>query len=324
VTLSPEGYAPSLAGANDWLNSAALDISDLRGQVVVVDFWTYTCINWIRTLPYVRAWEKRYRDDGLVIIGVHTPEFSFEHDLANIRMALRQMRITWPVAIDNDYRVWDAFANHYWPAMYFTDVHGRIRQHRFGEGDYARSEEIIQALLLEAGASGFGKDLVSVNAAGPEVEANWDNLESAETYLGYDRSRGFASAGGMSPDRSHRYERPEHLAVGHWSLTGDWTVEIERVISNQPGGRIELAFHARDVHLVMGPVDRGIAVPFRVSIDREPLHDASGSDVDDDGAGLLTEPRMYQLVRQRGPITDRLFTIDFLDRGAEAFAFTFG
>jgi len=324
VTLSPEGYAPSLARANDWLNSTALDISDLRGQVVVVNFCTYTCINWIRTLPYVRAWEKRYRDDGLVMVGVHTPEFSFEHDLENIRIALRQMRVTWPMAIDNEYAVWEAFANHYWPALYCIDAHGRIRHHRFGEGDYERSEEVIQALLLEAGASDLGADVVSVDAMGPELEADWDNLESAETYLGYRQTRNFASPGRMSPDRPYRYEGPERLQAGHWSLAGDWTAQTDRLLSNEPGGRIELAFHARDVHLVMGPVDRGMAVPFRVSIDGEPPGGSAGTDVDGEGAGILDHQRMYQLVRQPGPVTDRLFAIEFPDRGAAAFAFTFG
>jgi hypothetical protein len=319
-----EGQAPSLEGANDWLHSPALDMSELRGRVVVVDFCTYTCINWIRTLSYVRAWEERYRDHGLVLIGVHTPEFSFERNLDNIRAALEAMRVGWPIAIDNDYAVWHAFANHYWPALYFIDADGRIRHHRFGEGDYERSEEVVRELLLEAGSQDLGPPIGAVEGEGPEARADWDTLESTETYLGYGQGRGLASPDQIVPDRPHRYERPDRLEPGHWSLTGDWSIETERARSNGPNGRIEIAFHARDVHLVMGAAERTASVPFRVSIDGKPPGDAAGTDVDGEGAGVLDRPRMYQLVRQPGEITDRVFGIEFLDAGAAGFAFTFG
>jgi len=311
-------------GANEWLNSPPLETSELRGRVVVVDFCTYTCINWIRTLSYVRGWEERYRDHGLVLIGVHTPEFSFEHDLDNIRPALEAMRVGWPIAVDNDYAVWQAFANHYWPALYFIDAEGRIRHHRFGEGDYERSEEVIRELLLEAGAHDLGAPLSAVVGEGPEVQADWDSLESTETYLGYGQARSFASPGGISLDRRHRYDRPDRLEPANWSLTGDWTIETERAVSNERNGRIEIAFHARDVHLVMGPAQPGASIPFRVSIDGEAPGGASGTDVDGEGAGVLDRPRMYQLVRQPGEITDRVFGIEFLGEGAAGFAFTFG
>ena len=322
--LPVEGRMPSFDGASGWLNSTPLTPDGLRGRVVAVDFCTYTCINWLRTLPYVRAWSERYADEGLVVIGVHTPEFSFEHDLENVRRALAAMDVTYPIATDNDYAVWDAFANRYWPALYFADAEGRIRHHRFGEGDYERLEVAIQDLLGEAGATDVGPGLVSVTGTGPEAEAAWDDLLSPETYLGYERTRDFASPGGILRDERHRYERPQRLELNHWSLTGDWTAEAESVISNEPNGRIELAFHARDVHLVMGPEAPGGSVRFRVSIDGQPPGVAGGSDVGGSGDGALALPRMYQLVRQPGPIVDRVFTIEFLERGAEAFAFTFG
>jgi hypothetical protein len=320
--LSNEGRFPSLDGATQWLNSPPLTPTGLSGKVVVVNFCTYTCINWLRTLPYVRAWVDRYRDDGLVMIGAHTPEFTFEHDVANVEEMLAAMRVDWPIAVDNDYGIWGAFANHYWPALYFIDANGRIRHHRFGEGDYEASERVIQELLRETGAD-VGGDLVSVAATGPEVEADWKNLESAETYLGYDRTENFASPGGLAPKERRLYEGSEHLGLNQWALTGDWTVEADRVHLNEGNGRIDFSFHARDVHLVMGPPERGTSIRFRIMIDGEPL-DAAGSDVDPGGAGILTQHRMYQLVRQAGPVVDRTFSIEFLERCAEAFAFTFG
>ena len=323
--LPVEGRFPSLAGATAWLNSPPLSPEGLQGKVVVVDFCTYTCINWLRTLPYVRAWAEKYRDRGLVMIGAHTPEFSFESDLDNVRQALMAMAVEYPVAIDNGYLIWDAFANHYWPALYFIDATGRIRHRWFGEGDYERSEKVIQELLADAGVDGAVDDtVVTVDPFGPEVEADWTNLRSTETYLGSARARNFASPGGMAPGRPHSYVSPDALSLDHWALSGEWTAHAESVVLHHPRGAISFQFHARDVHLVMGPMDGSTPVGFRVSIDREPARDAAGSDVNEDGAGLLSEPRMYQLVRQRGPISDRLFTIDFLDRGAEAFAFTFG
>lgn len=258
------------------------------------------------------------------MIGAHTPEFSFESDLDNVRQALVAMAVEYPVAVDNGYAIWDAFANHYWPALYFIDATGRIRHHRFGEGDYERSETVIQELLADAGSGQVDDTLVAVDPLGPEVEADWGNLRSPETYLGYGRTQNFASPDEMAPGRPHTYATPDTLPLNHWALSGSWTANPESVVLHHPKGGISFRFHARDVHLVMGPMDGSTPVAFRVSIDREPLRDASGSDVDDGGAGLLTEPRMYQLVRQRGPIDDRLFTIEFLDRGAEAFAFTFG
>ena len=323
VRLSNEGRFPSLDGATGWLNSPPLTPTGLSGRVVVVNFCTYTCINWLRTLPYVRAWAERYADDGLVMIGVHTPEFSFEHDLDNVRDMLAAMRVDWPIAVDNDYAVWNAFANHYWPALYFIDAGGRIRHHRFGEGDYEASEHVIRQLLGDGGVD-VGDDLVSVTAEGPEVEADWDDLESPETYLGYDRTEGFASPGGMAPKERRVYAGARHLGRNQWTLTGDWSVETDRVHLNEGNGRIDFSFHARDVHLVMGPPERGTSIPFRVTIDGEPLHDAAGSDVDREGSGVLTQQRMYQLVRQAEPVVDRRFSIEFFDPGAEGFAFTFG
>jgi thiol-disulfide isomerase/thioredoxin len=321
--LPTEGRFPSLEGATEWLNSPPLDPGDLRGRVVVVDFCTYTCINWIRTLPYVRAWAEKYRDHGVVVIGVHTPEFSFEHELENVRRALEELNVEYPIAVDNEYAIWDAFSNNYWPALYFIDAQGGIRHHRYGEGDYEQSETVIQNLLIEAGADRIA-ELVAVEPVGPEVEADWDDLGSPETYLGYKRTRNFASPGGMPPGRQNSYAAPDTLRLNDWALSGDWTSEAESVVLNQTNGRISFRFHARDVNLVMGPVSGATSVAFRVSIDGNPPRGASGNDIDDEGAGLLVEQRMYQLIRQQGPVVDRLFEIEFLDRGAEAFVFTFG
>ena len=322
--LPIEGRFPSLAGATEWVNSPPLDPEGLGGKVVVVDFCTYTCINWLRTLPYVRAWAEKYRDHGLVVIGVHTPEFSFESDLRNVRRALERLGVEYPIAVDNGYEVWDAFANHYWPALYFIDAAGRIRHHRFGEGDYGGSEAVIQRLLTEAGGEGIGNESVAVDPVGPEVAADWDNLRTPETYLGYGRTWSFGSAGGLAAGRPQSYLAPDALPLNEWGLAGDWTALDDRVVLLRPNGRISFRFHARDVNLVMGPMDGSSPIAFRVSIDGAPPRDATGSDVDGEGAGALVEPRMYQLVRQRGPIADRLFEIEFLERGAEAFAFTFG
>lgn len=324
LARSSEGRFPSLDGATAWINSSLLTPAALRGRVVLVDFCTYTCINWIRTLPFVRAWAERYRDHGLIVLGVHTPEFSFEKDLENVRRVLADMRVEYPVAVDSDYQIWDAFANHYWPALYFIDAEGRIRHHRFGEGDYERSEIVIQQLLAEAGFADIPIDLVPVHGEGPEADADWDDLETPESYLGYQRTANFASPGGIAPDGRRAYEGPATLRPNHWALSGDWTVTGEAATLNEPSGRISLRFHARDVHLVMGPSDPSSPVPFRVSIDGEPPGDQHGSDVDADGSGRLVEQRMYQLIRQRNPVDDHLFAIEFVEPGAEAFAFTFG
>jgi hypothetical protein len=314
-----EGHLPGFDGATGWLNSPPLTVSDLHGKVAVVNFCTYTCINWIRSLPYVRAWAERYRDLGLVTIGAHTPEFSFEHDTDNIRPALSAMRVEYPVAIDNDYAVWNAFANHYWPALYFVDAEGRIRHHRFGEGDYEESEMVIQRLLDEAGVDAVPDDPVSVEPVGSEAQADWPNLGSPETYLGESRSIGFDLIG-----HTKARELPATLALNRWAMSGDWTVRSEGIELNEAGGRIAIQFHARDVNLVMGPSTRDSSVRFRVVLDGVAPGEAAGEDVDRSGNGVLAEQRMHQLIRQPGPIVDRRFEIEFLDPGAEAFVFTFG
>lgn len=322
--LPTEGPLPSFEGAVSWLNSRPLEARDLRGKVVLVEFWTFTCINWLRQLPYVRAWAEKYKSHGLVVIGVHTPEFSFEKNADNVRRATKQMRVEYPIAVDSDYAVWRAFNNQYWPALYFADAQGRIRHHVFGEGEYERSERVLQQLLIEGGSRGVGNDLALVNAQGSEAPADWSNLGSAENYVGYQRTEGFASAGGPVLDRAHLYSVPERLDLNKWALAGEWTMRPEATALSQPGGRIAYRFHARDLHLVMGPGPRGNPVRFRAFIDGKPAGAAHGSDLDSQGNGTVTESRMYQLIRQQSPIVDRLFEIEFLDSGAEAFSFTFG
>jgi thiol-disulfide isomerase/thioredoxin len=324
LKLPVEGEMASLSGATGWLNSPPLTTASLRGKVVLIDFWTYTCINWLRTEPYVRAWAEKYKNQGLVVIGVHTPEFAFEHDVDNVRRAVKDMRIDYPVAIDNDYAIWNAFKNEYWPALYFVDAQGRIRHHQFGEGDYDQSERVIQQLLSEAGTSGVSRDLVSGDARGAEVAADWDNLKSSENYVGAGRTEGFASPGGGVLDKPHTYTVPGRLKLNSWALSGDWTVEKPLVALSKPNGRIVYRFHARDLHLVMGPAARGATVRFRVLIDGKPPGAAHGVDVDEQGDGTVTEQRLYQLIRQQKPITDRQFEIEFLDPGVQVFAFTFG
>ena len=313
----------SLERADEWLNSPPLTASALRGKVVLVDFWTYTCINWLRTLPYVRAWAEKYRDQGLVVIGVHAPEFAFEKDLNNVRWAVKDMRIDYPVAVDNEHVIWRAFRNQYWPALYFVDAQGRVRHHHFGEGGYEQSEMVIQQLLAEAGAE-IDRQLVSVDGQGLEAAADWRNLKSGENYLGYQRTQKFASPGGAVLDQPRMYERPARLRLNEWALSGDWTVRNEAAVLNRPNGGIAYRFHARDVHLVMGPTTPGTSLRFRVSIDGKPPGAAHGLDVDEEGYGSVTGQRLYQLVRQPGRIADRQFEIEFLDPGVEALAFTFG
>ena len=324
VHLPIEGELPSLSGATAWLNSPPLAAADLRGKVVLIDFWTYTCINWLRTLPHVRAWAEKYRDHGVVVIGVHSPEFPFEHDLENVRRAARDMRVAYPIAIDNDFAIWHAFTNHYWPALYLVDAQGHLRYHHFGEGAYELSEMILQHLLAEAGIGGFAHELVSVDAQGAEAAADWDNLRSVETYVGDARTEHFASPGGAVLDKRHLYTAPERLRLNHWALVGEWTVGREATMLNTANGRIAYRFHARDLHLVMGPAARGTSVRFRVRIDGQSPGAAHGIDVDDQGNGTVTEQRLYQLIRQPQPIADRQFEIEFLDAGVEAFVFTFG
>jgi len=322
--LPVEGAMPSFAGANGWLNSQPLKPSDLRGHVVIVQFWTYTCINWLRTQAHNRAWSQRYRDQGLVTIGVHTPEFKFEHDLDNVRSAIQARKIDYPVAIDNDFEVWRAFANNYWPALYFIDAEGRIRHHRFGEGDYERSEMVIRQLLADAGVEDLPPGLASVEPNGDEVQADWEDLGSPESYLGYDQATGFDAGGDEEWDKPHIYVAPAHLPLNRWGLTGEWTVRSDASALVSPGGRVAYQFHARDVNLVMGPARKGASVRFRVHLDGESGASAHGTDVDAEGNGTVVQQRMYQLIRQQGPIRDRRFEIEFLEGGAEAFCFTFG
>ncbi len=324
VKLSIEGEMPSLGGATGWLNSQPLTTAGLRGKIVLIDFWTYTCINWLRTLPYVRAWAEKYKAQGLVVIGVHSHEFAFEKNLDNVRRAAKGMKVTYPIAIDSDHAIWRAFKNEYWPALYFVDAQGRIRHHHFGEGEYERSERVIQQLLAEAGISGVGNELVSVDARGTEAAADWVSLKSPENYLGYERTENFASPGGTVSDKRRVYTVPTRLGLNQWALSGDWTVQKPAAVLNQANGRIAYRFHARDLHLVMGPAARGSSVRFRVRIDGQPPGAAHGIDVDDKGNGTVSEQRLYQLIRQPKRIVDRQFEIEFLDAGVEVFAFTFG
>jgi thiol-disulfide isomerase/thioredoxin len=314
----------SLDRANEWLNSPPLTASDLRGKVVLIDFWTYTCINWLRTLPYVRAWHEKYRDQGLVVIGVHAPEFSFEKNSSNVGWAVKDMRVDYPVAVDNDHIIWRAFRNNYWPALYFVDAQGRVRHHHFGEGSYEQSEMIIQQLLREAGASDVSMEPVSVDGRGLEAASDWGSLRSGENNIGYERTQNFASPGGAILDKARMYQLPARLRLNEWALSGDWTVKKEATALNKSNGRIAYRFHARDLHLVMGPKMPGTPVRFRVLIDGQPPGAAHGSDVDEQGNGSVTQQRLYQLIRQPKPITDRQFEIEFIDPDVEAFAFTFG
>ena len=313
-----------LRGATGWLNSQPLTPVSQRGKVVLIDFWTYTCVNWRRTLPYVRAWSAKYKDHGLVVIGVHTPEFSFEHNVDNVRWAIRDMKIDYPVAIDSDHAIWNAFDNEYWPALYFIDAKGHIRHHQFGEGEYQQSEAVIQQLLSESGRSGFDHKPVSVDPNGSEVAADLSSLRTPETYVGYGQTENFASPGGAAWNKPRVYVLPARLSLNHWALAGDWTVDKEVIALNQPAGRIAYRFHSRDLNLVMGPAARGASVRFRVSIDGQPPGDAHGADVDGQGNGTVVEQRLYQLIRQPDPIVDRQFEVEFLDPGTEAYDFTFG
>jgi len=322
--LPIEGDLPGFDGATGWLNSQSLTAADLRGKVVLVDFWTYTCINWLRTLGYVRAWAEKYEDRGLIVVGVHTPEFPFEHDVENVRQAAADMNVGYPVALDSDYAIWRAFSNRYWPAVYIADAQGRIRHHHFGEGAYEECERIIQRLLGETGSGSVADDLVSDTGEGFEAQADWPNLKTPETYLGYEQGQTFASPGGAGLDEPRTYYLPDPLKLNRWALAGDWTIERGASILNGAEGRIAFRFHARDVHLVMGPTERGTSVPFLVLLDGDPPGAAHGLDVDEEGRGTLVEQRLHQLIRQPRSITDRVFEISFLAPGVEAYAFTFG
>jgi len=321
--LPVEGHLARFDGATGWLNSSPLATEDLRGKVVLVDFWTYTCINWLRTLAYVRAWAEKYANDGLVVVGVHTPEFPFERDEDNVRWAVADMAVEYPVALDPEYEVWRAFANNYWPAAYFADGEGRIRHHQFGEGGYEECERVIQMLLGEAGRERVADDLVSVTPEGFEVQADWDNLRSPETYLGYEQAQNFGSPG-FAAGEPRTYVVPEPLNLNEWALAGDWTVEGGASVPNRADARLAFRFHARDAHLVMGPRERGAEVPFRVLLDGEPPGAAHGFDVDEDGNGTLSQQRLHQLIRQPGSIRERTLELIFPEAGAEAYCFTFG
>jgi thiol-disulfide isomerase/thioredoxin len=296
-------HMPSLGGVSEWINSEPLDPAGLRGQVVLVNFWTWTCINWLRQEPYVRAWSQAYRDDGLIVIGVHTPEFSFEHDFEGVRRAVKERDIDYTVAVDNEYEVWSAFANNYWPALYFVDREGIIRDQHFGEGRYEESERRIQRLL------GVEREPVSVEGVGVEAEADWDHLQTPETYLG--------------DARGERSGSPDRLRLNHWAITGEWSTGPESLVLEEAGGSIAFRFHARDAHLVMSPGTRE-AIPFRVLLDGEPPGASHGVDIDEEGNGALREGRMHQLVRQHDEVRERTLEITFLNPGAQAYSFTFG
>jgi thiol-disulfide isomerase/thioredoxin len=312
-----ETHLPGFEGATGWLNSEPLRPAELRGHVVLVNFWTLTCINWLRQEPYVRAWSQAYRNDGLVVIGVHTPEFSFEHEIDRVRQATKERAIDYPVAVDNDYEIWSAFDNNYWPALYFVDQEGIIRDHHFGEGRYEQSERIIQRLL------GVERGLASVEGRGVEAEADWNQLRTPETYLGYVRGEHFASPDGAAYDERRVYESPEHLRLNHWALAGEWTIGRENVVLDQAGGSIAYRFHARDAHLVLSPGARE-PIPFRVLLDGGAPGPSHGVDLDEDGNGLLRDCRLYQLVREHDEVRERTLQIAFLEPGAEAYVFTFG
>lgn len=321
--LPVESQAPSLDGAVAWLNSPPLTTEQLRGKVVLVDFWTYSCINCIRTTPYVRAWADRYKDQGLVVIGVHAPEFAFEKKLGNVRQAVKDFGISYPVAIDNDYRIWRAFQNSYWPAFYLIDARGQIRYHNFGEGNYRQTEQAIQDLLREAGSDGLTKEAVTPATKGAEASPDLGNLGSQETYLGYGRADNFASSERLAPDAARDYSVTDP-GLNQWGLSGTWTVGPEKAVLDKAGGGISYRFSARDLHLVLGPGAAGKPVRLRVTVDGKAPGSDHGADIDAQGNGLVTETRLYQLVRQSGSVAARTFEVRFLDPGVEAYAFTFG
>jgi thiol-disulfide isomerase/thioredoxin len=323
TTLPDSGPMPELSGAVAWLNSAPLSRDSLRGKVVLVNFWTYSCINSLRELPYIKSWAAKYKDTGLVVIGVHAPEFGFEKERQNVENALRELKITFPVPVDSNHRIWQAFNNEYWPADYFIDGKGRIRYHHFGEGEYEKSERVIQDLLRENGFTGFDASMVRVTADGAEAPPSRD-VRSPETYIGYARAENFASPERVAKDSSRNYSLAPKPSPNHWGLGGSWNVGGESAVLQQASGKINFRFHSRDLHMVLGPSSNGKPVRFKVTLDGSAPRNDHGVDSNSDGAGEIRQPRMYQLIRQQGPIKDRTFDIEFLDPGVKAFSFTFG
>lgn len=322
--MSLGGKLAALGNATVWLNSPAQSSGDFKGKVVLVQFWTFTCINWLRTLPYTRAWFEAYGASGLLVVGVHTPEFGFEADLENVERAARELRVAYPIAVDSEYRVWRGFDNQYWPALYLFDPNGKLRHQQFGEGGYSETERVIQKLLRESDASPVTRPHAPIEGLGIEAAADWETLRSGENYLGYQRTENFAQSDHVAAGQSQIYTQPADLRPNHWALHGDWSINQESIRLNQPGGRLAYRFHARDLHLVMGPAADAGSVRFRVTLDGEPPDAAHGGDTVADGNGVSKERRLYQLIRQPKPIVDRLFQLEFLDAGIEAYAFTFG
>lgn len=315
---------PSFSGATDWLNTKPLSLTDLRGKVALIDFWTYTCINWRRTLPYIRKWASKYKDQGLIVISVHTPEFPFEHQLENVKVAIKEMDITYPVATDNNFAIWNSFQNEYWPALYLIDAKGQIRYQKFGEGDYEESERQIQQLLKETTAKNIPNQIAELQPNGFEAAADWQNLKSPENYVGYSRTQGFASPAEVVTDKQVLYSSPKQLNLNQWGLSGEWIMGKDRLVLGKGQGKIIYRFHARDLHLIMGPAMRGASIKFHILIDGKPPGSAHGLNVDSSGNGTVTEQRMYQLIRQQGPVIDREFQIEFSDPKVEVYDFTFG
>jgi thiol-disulfide isomerase/thioredoxin len=323
--LPVEGEIPSFAGATLWLNSPPLTPESLRGKVVVVDFWTYSCINCLRALPYVQSWYRKYKDHGLVVIGVHAPEFAFEKDPNNVRRAVADLKVAYPVALDNDYAIWQAFNNQYWPAHYFIDATGHIRAHHFGEGNYDESEQTIRTLLTEAGQSGLPPPgMGGAKAVGVQAPPDEAHDQSPETYVGYRRAENFASPRGFAQDQAHTYSAPAALKLNQWALGGSWNVDPEKAVLGTSGGKLEFRFYARDLHLVLGPGSGGKPVRFRVTLDGAAPAASHGADTDSSGAGVVDGQRLYQLIRQSGDVGEHVFSIEFLDPGVQAYSFTFG
>jgi thiol-disulfide isomerase/thioredoxin len=324
ASLGDEGAMPDLGGAIGWLNSAPLSHKSLRGKVVLVNFWTYTCINSIRPLPYLRYWGKKYGDAGFVVVGAHTPEFSFERDTANVQNALRDLNVPFPVAIDSNYKIWESFNNQAWPAQYLVDAKGRIRYHHFGESDYGEIERVIQDLLKENGATGIAPATASVSGAGIEAAPDWEDSRSPETYIGYRQAKNFASTEKLRKDAIQSFSAPAKLSLNHWALSGSWNVNSESAVLQAAPGKVVFQFHSRDLHLILASAKDGKPVRFKVTLDGAAPGENHGVDIGPDGLGEIREPRLYQLIRQKGPIVDRTFEIEFLDSGGQALDFTFG